>query len=179
MCDGGIACYESKTKLFISSEVPIFQIFSDDSGSGDGQISDHQRSVMDDLVRLSVLFSSDPTLPLPPCLPPFRSLFAPPHTPPPTRISSQTQIQPIVRANTLPRNRVSPQKQSAPPPCSAAKKKSSRSRGVVRVSWRWEVGSGRRVVGYEIDLLLTLSAVRVHTYPYLQRYSVCATAEPF
>ncbi|EIM87914.1 AFG1-like ATPase [Stereum hirsutum FP-91666 SS1] len=47
------ACYESKTKLFISSEVPIFQIFSDDSGSADpekkGQISDHQRSVMDDL----------------------------------------------------------------------------------------------------------------------------------
>ncbi|EJD01514.1 AFG1-like ATPase, partial [Fomitiporia mediterranea MF3/22] len=41
------ACYESKTKLFITSEVPIFQVFSDDVG--DKSISDHQRSIMDDL----------------------------------------------------------------------------------------------------------------------------------
>ena len=44
------ACYESKTKLFTLSEVPIFEIFSDESSKG-GQISDHMRSVMDDLVR--------------------------------------------------------------------------------------------------------------------------------
>ncbi|KAI6100289.1 AFG1-like ATPase-domain-containing protein [Pisolithus sp. B1] len=43
------ACYESKTKLFVLSEVPIFQIFSDDGTSAKGQISDHMRSVMDDL----------------------------------------------------------------------------------------------------------------------------------
>ncbi|KAF9238772.1 AFG1-like ATPase [Melanogaster broomeanus] len=42
------ACYESKTKLFISSEVPIYQVFSDE-GSSKGEISDHMRSVMDDL----------------------------------------------------------------------------------------------------------------------------------
>ncbi|THH05624.1 hypothetical protein EW145_g4659 [Phellinidium pouzarii] len=42
------ACYESRTKLFTTSEVPIFQIFSDDNGNGQS-ISDHQRSVMDDL----------------------------------------------------------------------------------------------------------------------------------
>ncbi|KAI0057554.1 AFG1-like ATPase [Artomyces pyxidatus] len=42
------ACYESKTKLFVSSEVPIYQIFTDDKASS-GQISDHMRSVMDDL----------------------------------------------------------------------------------------------------------------------------------
>lgn len=42
-------CYESKTKLFVLSEVPIFQIFSDDGTPGKGQISDHMRSVMDDL----------------------------------------------------------------------------------------------------------------------------------
>lgn len=61
-----IACYESKTKLFISSEVPIFQIFSDDSGSADGQISDHQRSVMDDLVRLSLFSFRPPSSPTTP-----------------------------------------------------------------------------------------------------------------
>lgn len=43
------ACYESKVKLFVLSEVPIFQIFSDDGTSAKGQISDHMRSVMDDL----------------------------------------------------------------------------------------------------------------------------------
>ncbi|TFK55628.1 AFG1-like ATPase [Heliocybe sulcata] len=43
------ACYESKTKLFVSSEVPIYQVFSDDSSKEKG-VSDHMRSVMDDLV---------------------------------------------------------------------------------------------------------------------------------
>ena len=39
----------SQTKLFVSSELPIYQIFSDDSTSK-GEVSDHMRSVMDDLV---------------------------------------------------------------------------------------------------------------------------------
>lgn len=44
------ACYESKTKLFVSSEVPIYKIFSDEPNAhGDKGISDHMRSVMDDL----------------------------------------------------------------------------------------------------------------------------------
>ncbi|KAJ6539659.1 AFG1-like ATPase [Mycena capillaripes] len=42
------ACYESKTRLFITSDVPIYQVFSDDTGKTDGT-SDHMRSVMDDL----------------------------------------------------------------------------------------------------------------------------------
>ncbi|EPQ59175.1 AFG1-like ATPase [Gloeophyllum trabeum ATCC 11539] len=42
------ACYESKTKLFISSEVPIYQVFSDDA-SKNKEVTDHMRSVMDDL----------------------------------------------------------------------------------------------------------------------------------
>jgi protein AFG1 len=46
-----LACYESKTKLFISSEAPITRIFSGDSEST--EISDHQRGVMDDLVCLA------------------------------------------------------------------------------------------------------------------------------
>lgn len=43
------ACYESKTKLFVTSEVPVYQVFSDDHPGGTKQISDHTRSVMDDL----------------------------------------------------------------------------------------------------------------------------------
>ncbi|KAH7103071.1 AFG1-like ATPase [Auriculariales sp. MPI-PUGE-AT-0066] len=46
------ACYESKTKLFTTSEVPIYQVFSDESTASAGsnkQLSDHMRSVMDDL----------------------------------------------------------------------------------------------------------------------------------
>ncbi|KAG9127392.1 hypothetical protein FRC07_014337 [Ceratobasidium sp. 392] len=43
------ACYESKTKLFVSSEVPITRIFSDESAVNSSEISDHQRGVMDDL----------------------------------------------------------------------------------------------------------------------------------
>jgi len=42
------ACYESKTKLFVTSEVPIFQVFSD-SKAPNKNVSDHMRSVMDDL----------------------------------------------------------------------------------------------------------------------------------
>jgi protein AFG1 len=63
------ACYESKvypfsrsqsscltksfsqTKLFATSEVPIFQVFSDEKNEGPQPISDHMRGVMDDLVR--------------------------------------------------------------------------------------------------------------------------------
>ncbi|KAH7930645.1 AFG1-like ATPase [Leucogyrophana mollusca] len=43
------ACYESKTKLFVTSEVPIYQVFSDESAEGNKGMSDHMRSVMDDL----------------------------------------------------------------------------------------------------------------------------------
>ncbi|TFK64043.1 AFG1 family mitochondrial ATPase [Pluteus cervinus] len=43
------ACYESKTKLFVTSEVPITQVFSGDSDASSRPISDHMRSVMDDL----------------------------------------------------------------------------------------------------------------------------------
>ncbi|KAJ7228358.1 AFG1-like ATPase [Mycena pura] len=42
------ACYESKTRLFVSSEVPIYQVFADDRAKSGG-ISDHMRGVMDDL----------------------------------------------------------------------------------------------------------------------------------
>lgn len=63
------ACYESKvhlphsstdprpnlinsqTKLFVTSEVPVYQVFSDDTSNTTNGISDHMRSVMDDLVR--------------------------------------------------------------------------------------------------------------------------------
>ncbi|KAF8306456.1 AFG1-like ATPase [Clavulina sp. PMI_390] len=41
------ACYESKTKLFTLSEVPVFEVFSNEKSNGN--ISDHMRSVMDDL----------------------------------------------------------------------------------------------------------------------------------
>ncbi|KAF9481862.1 AFG1-like ATPase [Pholiota conissans] len=43
------ACYESKTKLLVTSEVPVFQVFSDDPTEEAHHISDHMRSVMDDL----------------------------------------------------------------------------------------------------------------------------------
>ncbi|KAJ7686089.1 AFG1-like ATPase-domain-containing protein [Mycena rosella] len=42
------ACYENKTRLFISSEVPIYQVFSDEAAKSAGA-SDHMRGVMDDL----------------------------------------------------------------------------------------------------------------------------------
>ena len=44
------ACYESKTKLFVTSDVPIHHVFSDDSHS-DQAVSDQLRSVVNDLVR--------------------------------------------------------------------------------------------------------------------------------
>ncbi|KAG2085709.1 uncharacterized protein F5147DRAFT_748671 [Suillus discolor] len=59
------ACYESKTRIFVSSEVPIYQIFSDDSAGSGNSISDHMRSVMDDLglspevVGSSLMFSGN------------------------------------------------------------------------------------------------------------------------
>ncbi|PVG03510.1 hypothetical protein CPB86DRAFT_779227 [Serendipita vermifera] len=44
------ACYENHTKLFVSSEVPIYRIFSDDSeGQQAKEKTDHIRSIMDDL----------------------------------------------------------------------------------------------------------------------------------
>jgi len=44
------ACYDSRTRLFVSSEVPIFEIFSDDSNTGPGApASDHMRALMDEL----------------------------------------------------------------------------------------------------------------------------------
>ncbi|KDQ64431.1 hypothetical protein JAAARDRAFT_28064 [Jaapia argillacea MUCL 33604] len=43
------ACYESKTKLFISSEVPIYQIFSDETDGKDKEVSEHMRHILDDL----------------------------------------------------------------------------------------------------------------------------------
>jgi protein AFG1 len=42
------ACYESKTKIFITSEVPIHKVFCDDTKAPQNP-SDHMRSVMDDL----------------------------------------------------------------------------------------------------------------------------------
>jgi protein AFG1 len=45
------ACYESHTKLFVTSEVPIYQVFSDDKVAKQAEEkSAHIRSVMDDLV---------------------------------------------------------------------------------------------------------------------------------
>jgi len=43
------ACYESHTKLFVTSEVPIYQVFSDDKATKQTEKSAHIRSVMDDL----------------------------------------------------------------------------------------------------------------------------------
>ncbi|KAI0027597.1 AFG1-like ATPase [Vararia minispora EC-137] len=57
------ACYEGKTKLIVSSEVPVYKIFSDENASSG--ISDHMRSVMDDLglpadvVGASSMFSGE------------------------------------------------------------------------------------------------------------------------
>lgn len=58
------ACYESKTKLFVTSQVPIHQVFSDDSHS-DQSVSDQVRSVVNDLglslddIGVSSLFSGE------------------------------------------------------------------------------------------------------------------------
>lgn len=62
------ACYESKTKIFITSEVPIADIFAADADAKSGEISDHMRSMMDDLglpgdmVISSSIFSGDEEL---------------------------------------------------------------------------------------------------------------------
>ena len=39
-----------QTKLFVTSAVPVYQIFSDEPNGQDRGMSDHMRSVMDDLV---------------------------------------------------------------------------------------------------------------------------------
>jgi len=57
------ACYESKIKLFTTSEVPIHEVFSDEQGTS-RELTDHQRSVMDDLgiehdIGTSSLFSGE------------------------------------------------------------------------------------------------------------------------
>ncbi|KAI0797000.1 AFG1-like ATPase [Abortiporus biennis] len=43
------ACYDMRTKLFVSSEVPIYKIFADNPNAKNTDVSDHMRSVMDDL----------------------------------------------------------------------------------------------------------------------------------
>ncbi|KAF8501698.1 AFG1-like ATPase-domain-containing protein [Russula emetica] len=46
------ACCDSRTGLFVSSEVPIFEIFSDYSNTGPrAPPPDHMRAIMDELVR--------------------------------------------------------------------------------------------------------------------------------
>ncbi|KZT71431.1 AFG1-like ATPase [Daedalea quercina L-15889] len=62
------ACYESKTKIFITSEVPISQIFTEDEKKTTGEVSDQMRQLMDDLglprdmVISSSIFSGDEEL---------------------------------------------------------------------------------------------------------------------
>ncbi|KAF8915260.1 AFG1-like ATPase-domain-containing protein [Mucidula mucida] len=58
------ACYESKTKLFVTSEVPIHRVFSDENSNKTDAPSDHLRSVMDDLgltenIGASSIFSGE------------------------------------------------------------------------------------------------------------------------
>ena len=45
-------------KLFVASEVPVFQVFSGDLSNGAKQISDHMHNVMDDLVTILLSFFS-------------------------------------------------------------------------------------------------------------------------
>ncbi|PCH40846.1 AFG1-like ATPase [Wolfiporia cocos MD-104 SS10] len=62
------ACYESKTKIFITSEVPIADIFSDDPNSTNVNVIDQMRQLMDDLslpsdmVISSSMFTGDEEL---------------------------------------------------------------------------------------------------------------------
>ncbi|KAH9833706.1 AFG1-like ATPase-domain-containing protein [Rhodofomes roseus] len=62
------ACYESKAKLFITSEAPIAQIFSEDGDNASDAVSDQMRQMMDDLglpsdmVISSSVFSGDEEL---------------------------------------------------------------------------------------------------------------------
>ncbi|KAK4056896.1 ATPase [Microbotryomycetes sp. JL221] len=59
------AAYEAKTKLFVLSDPPIQQVFSDEKKTLSGDISDHQRAIMDDLglsaeiVGASSIFTGD------------------------------------------------------------------------------------------------------------------------
>ncbi|GJN87776.1 hypothetical protein Rhopal_000731-T1 [Rhodotorula paludigena] len=62
------AAYEAKTKLFVLSDPPIASVFSDErpaAGQGPGEISAHQRAMMDDLglsadiVGASSIFTGD------------------------------------------------------------------------------------------------------------------------
>ncbi|WWC90416.1 uncharacterized protein L201_005351 [Kwoniella dendrophila CBS 6074] len=61
------ACYENKTKIFISSEVPIFQVFSDKHGVSAAE-DEHMNEVMKELglssneIGASSLFSGDEEL---------------------------------------------------------------------------------------------------------------------
>ncbi|KAK4051211.1 ATPase [Microbotryomycetes sp. JL201] len=58
------AAYEAKTKLFILSDPPVQQVFSDEK-KGSGDITDHQRAIMDELglsaevVGSSSIFTGD------------------------------------------------------------------------------------------------------------------------
>ncbi|WVW85299.1 hypothetical protein I302_107337 [Kwoniella bestiolae CBS 10118] len=60
------ACYENRTKIFISSEVPIFQIFSDKHGQA--AEDEHMKSVMEELgltssdIGASSIFQGDEEL---------------------------------------------------------------------------------------------------------------------
>ncbi|WVQ68565.1 uncharacterized protein L199_006774 [Kwoniella botswanensis] len=60
------ACYENRTKIFISSEAPIFQIFSDKHGSA--AEDEHMKSVMEELgltssdIGASSIFQGDEEL---------------------------------------------------------------------------------------------------------------------
>lgn len=50
------ACYENHTKLFVSSEVPVYQVFSDAKPADhEHEKTAHIRSVMDDLVSIFIL----------------------------------------------------------------------------------------------------------------------------
>ena len=51
-----------QTRLLASSEVPIYQVFSDDAGKGPKTTSDHMRSVMDELVSATatLLYQCNP-----------------------------------------------------------------------------------------------------------------------
>lgn len=59
------ACYDSKVKLLVTSEVPVFKVFADDPTREAHEISAHMRSVMDDLglsnevVSASSMFTGD------------------------------------------------------------------------------------------------------------------------
>lgn len=53
-----IACYENKTKLFCSSEVPIFQVFSDKHGSAaeDAHMQEGKSFISSLTFQLTILF---------------------------------------------------------------------------------------------------------------------------